>query len=244
MRRGAQDLLGYRLQGIDGDLGDVEDLYFDDSRWRVRYFVVDTGSWLSGRRVLLSPLALTGVPRDDRRINLALTTDEVRNSPDVDLHQPVSRQQEIDLHTHYGWMYYGFGGLPMDIPRSAGADQSRVPNPPQDSADRHLRSVREVIGYRISATDGGLGHVEDFVVDHATWDIVYLVVDTAPLWLGKKVLIPPRFVKQVDWGGGSVTIGLTQNQIDEAPEWDGSFPVDPRYGDRLQAHYDRRSHVV
>lgn len=245
MRRAAKELLGYRLQGIDGELGDVEDLYFDDSKWRIRYFVVNTGSWLSGRRVLLSPLALTGVPRDDRRINVALTTDQVRNSPDIDLHRPVSRQEEIDLHTHYGWMYYGFGGLPMEIPRVAVPDdRARAPEPPKDPADRHLRSVKEVTGYRVSATDGNLGHVEDFVVDHATWDVAYLVVDTAPLWMGKKVLIFPGLVEDVDWGGRAVALGLTQDQIEQAPEWDGSYPVEPRYGDKLQAHYNRLSYVV
>ncbi len=50
-----EEIIGYALQGVDGKLGDVEDFYFDDEGWTVRYLLADTGGWLPGRRVLISP---------------------------------------------------------------------------------------------------------------------------------------------------------------------------------------------
>ena len=55
MLRSLLDLRNYRIQAIDGHIGGVHDLLFDDQRWTVRYLVVDLGSWLPGRKVLISP---------------------------------------------------------------------------------------------------------------------------------------------------------------------------------------------
>ena len=243
MLRSADGLRGSSLQAIDGEIGKVDDLYFDDSGWRVRYLVANTGSWLSGRRVLLSPLAVTGTPKHDGQVLVNLTTDQVRNSPEIDAAQPVSRQQEIELHNHYGWNYYGFPSgingihpVPAVLPRDgAGADRPRDP---------HLRSVREVTGYQIRATDAELGHVEDLIVDVASWQIRYMVVDTAALWLGRKVLISPRSIREVDWSRQAVDIALSEDEIKQAPEWDGEVPVDPEYDEKLSSHYRGISYVV
>lgn len=224
MLRSAEELRGYSLHAIDGEIGTIGDLYFDDSEWRIRYFVANTGNWLSGRRVLLSPLALTGAP-ESGVINLNLTVDEVRNSPHIDTAKPVSRQQEIDLHTHYGWIYYRFGNgpVPSSVPLGSGAS---LEGKPDHAGDPHLRSAKEVTGYGIRTSDGEFGHVEDFLIDDNTWAIQSMVVDTAPLWLGKKVLIAPRWIREVDWTERRVSLALFQQEVKNAPEWDGSLPVD------------------
>lgn len=224
MLRSGKQLSSFSLQGTDDDLGSIDDLYFDDAEWRVRYFVVKTGGWLSGKKVLLSPTALTGAPEDNDVIHLDLTTEQISNSPDVDLAKPVSRQMEVDLHTHYGWAYFGYGAM--------GGMEKQPPYPRSgetagdQTEDPHLRSMDEVTGYRIQATDEAVGHVEDFIVDDTTWAVRFMVVDTAPLWFGKKVLISPQDIAWVKWADQQVALHLPKDRVQDLPEWDGSSPLD------------------
>jgi hypothetical protein len=68
-----KDLAGFHLAATDGSIGEVQDCYFDDVHWTVRYLVVDMGGWLSGRKVLISPL--TAPSRASTRSRYSSTTD-------------------------------------------------------------------------------------------------------------------------------------------------------------------------
>jgi hypothetical protein len=247
MLRSADGLCGYELTGLDGSAGKVDDLYFDDSSWRIRYLVANTGGWLSGKRVLLSPLAITGVPKEQGEIQLAVTTDQIRSSPDVDTAQPLSRQQERDLLQHYGWRSAG-PTQAAEVGTGAAANQTgrgqAVAVEDYDRSGNNLRSIKEVIGYQISTADGTLGHVEDFIVNDDNWIIRYLVIDTAPLWFGKKVLIAPQWVSNVDWTNRQVDVAFSEAEIKAAPEWDGDLPIDPEYDRVLFIHYGQTSMVT
>ena len=97
-------------------------------------------------------------------------------------------------------------------------------------------------GYHIAATDGDIGHVQDFLVDDATWAIHYLVVDTSNWWFGKKVLVSPEWIDRVDWADAKVYVGVTREQIRKSPEYDPSDPVERDYEPRLHDHYGRPSY--
>ncbi|MBF0394497.1 MAG: PRC-barrel domain-containing protein, partial [Alphaproteobacteria bacterium] len=99
-------LRGWRLEAADGEIGEVSDFLFDDADWAVRWLVVDTGRWLPGRLVLIAPQALREPDEAQRRFPVALTRAQVAGSPDVDGRQPISRQQEVDLHGYWGWWPY------------------------------------------------------------------------------------------------------------------------------------------
>lgn len=243
MLQSAKELRSTRLQAIDGEIGPLDDLYFDDFEWKVRYLVANTGGWLKGRRILLSPLAITGAPDANSHIHMNVTKEQIEKSPGVDEKRPVSKQQEVDLHAYYGWNYYGFGPGVGGVYSRAGEDRPGD-NDPKHAEDPRLRSAEEVSGYRISASDEELGHVEDFIVDDTTWEVRYMVVDTAPLWFGKKVLLSPLWIQQVDWGNRRVAVALSADDIREAPEWDGLTPVEPDYDEKLFIHYSRSTHVV
>jgi hypothetical protein len=179
--RSLKVMLGYTVLAKDGDIGKVHDFYFHDDNWIIRYLVVDTGHWLPGRKVLVTPSALREPHWEGLTFPVALTRDQVEKSPDIDTDQPVSRQQETALHNHYGWPTYwidpGTGAWPAVAPMSlifAPLKPSKTAT--EAKADPHLRSVREVTGYHIHASDGEMGHVEDFIVDHALWVIRYMVV--------------------------------------------------------------------
>jgi hypothetical protein len=234
MLRSARDLRGYTIQAIDGPIGTVYDGYFDDQVWTIRYLVVETGSWLSGRRVLLSPVALDTPEWETKTLPVKLTQEQVKGSPPVDTDKPVSRQMEEQLHAHYGWPPYW-------VSTRALAAVQVVEQKYEDEAgeDLTLRSVREVIGYDIRATDGKVGHVEDFVVDDGSWVMRYMVVDTRDWLPGRKVLVAPAWIDAVTWPERDVYVGLSRETVKNSPEFDPSDPVNREYELRLYDYYGR-----
>ncbi len=184
----AKTLTGYTLHSRDEEIGKVEEFYFDDQHWAIRYLVANTGNWLTGQQVLISPYALTAVNQEAQSIAIDLTQKQIENSPSLNSDKPVSRQFELEYYGYYGMpLYWGgpymWGAYPY-IERNREQWQGSTPN--GKTWDSHLRSTREVRGYHIQATDDEIGHVEDFIIDDETWAIRYLVVDTQNWWPGKR----------------------------------------------------------
>src|SRR5262247_2160585 len=126
MLRSLEELHGYTIHATDGDIGTVYAFFFDDKTWAIRYLVVDTGNWLPDRQVLISPIALGQPDWEGQFFSVKLTTEQVRNSPDIDTDKPVSRQQETLLHTYYDWPTYWSGGIPLG-PHAAAAYPGGLP---------------------------------------------------------------------------------------------------------------------
>jgi hypothetical protein len=210
----ASAINGYATHARDGRLGTVSDLLFEDVGWIIRWLVVDTDNWLSGRKVLL-PLAALGQPDPAlREFSVKLTMQQVKESPDVDTDQPVSRQIETYLYNHHGFYPY--------------------PN----EEDSHLRSIASVTGYHIHASDGEIGHVEDFLVDDAGWSIRYITVDTRNWWPGERVLISPRSVREIDWADGSIQLNVNRQKVKDGPLLESAMTVDRAYEEKHRAYYD------
>ncbi len=247
MLRNLNSLIGHSIHATDGDLGKVKEFFFDDLTWRIRYVVVETGDWLSSRKVLISPIALKKPDWDARILPVALTREQVSKSPDIDTEETVSRQHETDLAGHYDWpLYWGAftpggmsGGFPY-LPEADAKGAAAVGAFPEKAAgDPHLRSTRKVAGYRLHATDGQLGEVEDYIVDDENWVIRYLVTDTG-LWLaGRKVLVSPHWVKNVNWERSEVFVDMNMEAVRKSPEFDPSRPVSRDYESVLYDHYGR-----
>jgi hypothetical protein len=248
--RSAYGLKGFTLGATDGDVGSVEEVYFDDARWGIRYLVVDTGGWLSGRTVLISPISIRGTDWGERTIKVDLTRKQVEESPDIDTDKPVSRQHEIAYFGYYGYPWYwggpylwGVGAHPLDaasplipVDPAAAEVQARI-DEERAAADHHLRSSAEVIGYSIHATDDDIGHVDDFLFDDASWAIRYMVVDTRNWWPGKKVLVSPQWIERIDWPSLEVFVKLTRATVKDSPEYDPSNPPTREYEAALHRHY-------
>jgi sporulation protein YlmC with PRC-barrel domain len=242
MLRRVTHLLGWKVTTAEGDVGSLDDLSFDDESWTVRYVVVDVGSWLQRRSVLLSPLSIERFDPAAERLVTRLTKSAIERSPDIDTARPVSRQHESDLLLYYGYAMpyywegpYRWGGTaaPMaEAMRAAPPDQR---NPIDDNP--HLRSVRAVRGYGIRATDGDLGHVEDFLVDEESWAIRYLIVDPRNWWPGAHVLMAVDWITDVDWRDSVVAVKVTREAVRNAPEFRPAEPLDRDYESRLHGHY-------
>ncbi|MGZ9051645.1 MAG: PRC-barrel domain-containing protein [Rhodoplanes sp.] len=187
MLRNASAIKGYAIAATDGRLGTVSDFLFDDASWLVRWLVVDTGKWLSGRKVLLPPSVLGHIDPNGNEFAVSLTMQQVKDSPDIDTERPVSRQIETNIYDFYGWSPYwggtgflmggyggsGYGGgaiAPLPSPGSMRRAED-IAAAQQNDDDPHLRSVEAVTGYHIHASDGEIGYVEDFLLQDTDWSI-------------------------------------------------------------------------
>ncbi|MBU0714196.1 MAG: PRC-barrel domain containing protein [Verrucomicrobia bacterium] len=246
MNRSLSDLVNCVVRASDGDIGLVQQFYFNDYSWTIRYMVMNTVIWRPGRQVLISPVALNKPEWKARVFPVNLTKLQVQHSPNIDTAQPVSRQHEVELFKYYGWPVYwgsnpyvGIGyPVPTNLP-SIAEEKKGLPEKSED--DPHLRSTDQVAGYHVQATDGEIGHVQDYIVDDETWTICYIVVNTRNWWPGKKVLVSPRWIERVSWEESKLFVDLSRESVRNSPEYDPSKPVSLDYEGRLFGHYGRKN---
>jgi sporulation protein YlmC with PRC-barrel domain len=242
----AKTLTGYKLDSLGGEIGKVKEFYFDDRHWTIRYLVADTGNWLTGRQVLISPYALNRVIKSERHLSVDLTKKQIEDSPSLNSNKPVSRQFEESYYEYYGWpTYWGgpfmWGSYPY-IERNR--EKWGKSNHAEKAWDRHLRSTHAVVGYHIQALDGEIGHVEDFIIDDETWAIRYLVVGTRNWWPGKKVLVSPQWIERVSWNESKVFVNLDRETIKQSPEYTEESLLTRDYEIGLHRHYNRKGYWV
>ncbi len=246
MLHSVNQMTEFSIAATDGDLGTIDSVYFDDANWTIRYLVIDTGRWLSGRQVLISPISVRKIDWRNKTLHLALTRQQIENSPDVDTDKPVSRQHEADLNDHYGYPYYWTGPFvwgatafpeAMAAQGMQNADARRDMerhHEPQPDENPHLRSCKEVTGYRIRATDDAIGHVEDFLFNEENWSIELIVIDPRNWWPGKHVMVSPQRIDRIDWAEQQVVVNLTRDEVEHSPEYDA---VDDPALDKRQGLY-------
>lgn len=224
MIRSIEQLYGDKLGASDGEIGHVKDFYFDDQSWAVRYLVADTGSWLTGRQVLISPHAVGSLYQPGKLLLLKLTKKQIEDSPAIESHKPVSRQYEAEYYQYYGWPNYwqgdglwGTTGSPMPLVPPLPAGSATAQRPPHKRADAHLRSTQAVDGYHLKTTDGLAGHISDFMMDDQSWAIHELVVKTGHRLSGKEVRIPVGKVIRISYEESTVFVNLTSADVEQRP---------------------------
>jgi len=243
----------FSIVASDGPAGTASDFLFDDTSWLIRWLVVDAPGWLTGHAVLLPCGALGELTAADRHFSIHLTAQQIADSPVIESEKTVSREMESEIYDFYGWSpywgtdcYAGFyhrPGAPADEtplkePSWGADDQRRLQG---QAGDPHLRSVRGVTGYHIQATDGEIGHVEDFLIEDRDWSVHFLVVGTRNWWPGKKVLIAPEWIAKVDWASRMVTLRVNRQTIQDSPAYDRDSPVDHQYAAMIHAYYAKAS---
>ena len=254
-----QTLRGCTLAASDGEIGSVREFYFTDDEWKVRYLVVDTGSWLSGRRVLVVPEVLREVDPQSNVIVVDLTKEQVRRSPALETDKPVSRQHEEHVHQHYAWNPYwtmpAAGAAVWPAPQTGSVLPAVVPErqPTPDghgasaaesddaTGDPHLRSSDEIANrYALHTQDGEAGRLYDFIVDTGDWCVRYLVARMGAWFFGKNVLLAPDWVERISFGRSAVFINLPSSTIEDAPAYNSSAAITRTYEERLHDHYGRK----
>jgi hypothetical protein len=238
MIRSLKSFENYRLLASDGEVGSVREFYFDDYNWIVRYLAVD----VEGGSLLFSPLAFSPSASGETEFVVAYDLEQVLNSPRFDLDQPVTRVFETELHNYYQWPFYwmapGLASYPL-VELAAEMRANENPELAEDQDRQHLQSTRMVLGDRIQARDGEIGHVEDFLIDDTNWNIQYIIVDTGNWLPGRKVLVSPQWIKSVDWVEGEVSIDLNRATIEKSPEYNPDVPLEDGFDRRMQDYYNQ-----
>ena len=237
----AHDIKGFRLEGLDGEFGHVEEFFFDDQHWAVRYMVANTGNWLTGHQVLIAPQSIEKMDFDLRTISVRLSKKQIEESPLLEDHQPVSRQYEGLLYDYYGLPTYWSGPYMWGAYPHMWYDETTQEEPRDkiEHQNHHLRSTHDVRGHHLQASDGEFGHVDDFIIDEKTWAIRYLVVDTQNWWPGRKVLLAPQWISSISWIDAKVYIALNRSLIEHSPEYRSDMPITREQETALYAFYQR-----
>lgn len=213
MLRSIKELDGNRLGATDGSLGHLADFYFDDQKWVIRYLVVDTGDWLPGRQVLISPHAVGRLDQTRNLLHLNLTREQIEKSPSIESRKPVTRQYEEDYYRYYGWPQYWMGdglwgssGVPtlLPPPKPLTGKSGSVFSPQLAQPDAHLRSTRAVNGYHFKTDKGIIGHVCDFMIDTQTWAVGQLVIKTGHRLTGEETLVSTKDVQRISYEESTV----------------------------------------
>jgi hypothetical protein len=248
MLRSVKDLIGYPIETVDGRIGKVKDALFDDRYWRLRYIVADTGTWLPGKKVLLTPYHLKKLETGwiGNGIKTDLTKEQLEGSPDLKTDAPVCMQYEEEYAKYYDlpsyWMDpYLFGGstvppgMAAEVTPKSEADRQAHEFRMRQIEGKHLRSAHEILGYHIEAKDDSFGHVEDFIIEEENWRLQYLVIDTTNWLPGGSSLIDIGWAEGFDWRNKTAKVDLLRKQIEMAPRFD---PYDPVNVDKHQKLYD------
>jgi hypothetical protein len=252
MLRSARKMKEFALGASDGRIGHIEEFYFDDSHWTIRYAVAQAGNWLTGRMVLLSPQHFGTLDEAAKTVAVNLTREQIRSSPSPESDRPVNRQFEEAYYRHFGWPYYWAGPylwgpspypvLPVGpIGEPPPADIRQMPGA---AGDPHLRSTDEITGYHLRARDGEIGHVEDFLYDERDWSIRYLVAGTRNWRPGKQVLVPPARISALNWEDRTVDVAADREEIRSAPAYDSAHPLTPEYAAELERYFMAEPHKV
>jgi uncharacterized protein YrrD len=224
MLKNIAEIYGHRLAASDGDIGHVKDFYFDDKTWVVRYLIADTGSWLAGRQVLLSPHALGRFDEDAEVMQVNLTKKQIEHSPSIETHKPVSRQYEVEYYNYYGWPAYwnggamwGLGGYPVMLPPSRDEMQAKLHH---HREDKHLQSTLAIKGFAIEAVDGAVGHVTGLMIDDQSWAVVELVIKTGLWFFQKEILLSSEKVERISYEDSAIYVKATKADLQHTAEYD------------------------
>lgn len=241
-----RDLEGWHVSTVDNaDAARLQDSYFDDRRWAVRYFVVIGEAWNS-RPIAISPSAIERIDRNDARIHVSLAASAIEKAPTFDLTRSMTRRQEASYASHFRFPYYWIGPgvwgeheVPTPSVEPLGAAVGLTTPDPEA---RHLFSVHDFSGSHLHALDGEIGHVENFIVDDRSWTIRYLIADTSNWIGGRTVLIAPSQVRDVDWALHRLDLKLTRDDVRHSPVYDPTVGLTAEYERRLADHYEHVAH--
>ena len=238
----ARNFIGRTIRAEDGRIGHCRDFLFDETMWTIRYLIADTGGWLPGRKVLLSPISIDLPDPVTGDLPVQLSRAQIEKAPELPLEAPVSQQYESRYHTYYGWPFYWRGPYTWGVhsyPRSLRDLPAKNGMSDAEGASADLHSVAEVIGYRIHSTDGEFGRVKDFIVEMETWMIRYLIVDTSRWLRCYLVLIAPQWVSEVDWLSECISLEMEKDRIRHAPAYDAEVRIDRKYEKRLYDYFEK-----
>ena len=239
----------YRVKSIDnfticskdGTIGKIKELLFDDQKWDVRYMVADTGNWLPGRKVLISPEFMLELSQEKQCVNVDLIKKQIKDSPPLTSDVPVDRQRDKDYWGFFSLPESPLTKLPADQPDQEALNRRELHErfEEEHSWDRHLRSTLAATGLTVEAPDGEVGQIEDFIIDDQTWSVRYFIVKTSDWWPGHQVLVAPPWISKMNWGSSKIFVGIDREPFKSLEEFKSIEMLTREYEIRLHASCNR-----
>ena len=199
----------FNIDAIDGEMGKIKDLYFDDKKWAIRYAVIDTRKWLIGRKVLLSPTSFVNLNRESKNLEVEYDKEAVRKSPEIPDEEAISKDVENSIVGYYGWNRYWTGNMlwgPQDNPLDSIQhdelleEQTRYNQQLEEQQEYDLRSENETMDYKVHASNGKLGKIVDMIYEDDYWKIRYIVVESSEDYVNKSYFVfDTEIIETVDW---------------------------------------------
>ena len=217
----ASNLSDFKIQAEDGQAGAIKDVLFDDRRWKVRHFVVETGGLLSKHKVIVDPNEAISPDTESKLLSVSLTKDQVKNHPDIQSDPP--RSHEFNKKRGPDAMRSSGSGSAVGtiadatLLNAANAGSSYAMS--EIDTDPHLRSTGDVINYGLSAAGQPVGKITDFLVDESSWDMPYAVIKVED----HEVLIPTSKLRNVGWPDKTVMTMVSPELLRAAPAFDGEM---------------------
>ncbi|MEI6580213.1 MAG: PRC-barrel domain-containing protein, partial [Eubacteriales bacterium] len=240
----AKTLKGFKFHCLDGEIGTLTEFVFDDRDWTIRYLAVETGTWLIDRQVLISPIALSGVDLKSKYITVNLKKMQIEDSPPLYNNVPITRQFENNYHQYYGLPTYWNGpnifNFSTNIMTESAAYKEAIQGDMGLGLDLH--STDNVSGRKIQASDGEIGHINDFIIDDEAWVIRYLVINTQNWWPGKKVLISPKWIDHIGSDEFIVYFNVLRDAVKHSLEYTDETELNREYEHGLHKHYERKGY--
>ena len=243
MLRCTKEILNYDVKAFDDTIGKVDDFLFMDTDFHIQYLVVNIGPILFGRKVLIAPHALGEPDWVSQQVPVNLTKEEIKSSPNIKTDQPISEMDLDRLHDYYQWpkFWTSLSNTMVSTPMTVGRHDPNRGEPgyqtntvqlsiqkQRQATTSKLRSINEVMGYKVSGTDGTAGTVDDIVVDDKLWILRYLVIKTGTIFNHKNVLLAADWIDWIRHRESELEVDLPVELIEKSPEFDPEMPMTRR----------------
>ena len=202
MQWNLREVPNYRVHARDGDLGIVTDIYVDVLHWMVRYLGVTRSEKSESRRFMLVPEVISRIDREYGVIFLFLDTATIHDSPTITAGKNIPWREEIRLREYYGRPNYWPALSPSELNTQTYA-----------TGCPHLRSLEDVLGYRVSAGGEDIGSLTNLIIDDHTWKIHSLEVDAGGWLPADQAWVRTDCVKHVREAEQQITLTIGQDAV-------------------------------
>jgi hypothetical protein len=225
-------MLRLYISALDGEVGSVKDIYFDETSWKIQYLVIKLGSFFSEKVVLVPPSVVA--PFEGHSLNIELTKNELKECLHADDLIPETLQERYVGKSLFNMMSMSgnnpYGGPVMVYPFTSQLREI-------GGYDPHLRSCKVHSKYTLEACSSTIGTVEDFLVDDSLWALRFVIINLSKECEREKKMIDLQSIEVINDEAEAMTIGLTIEEITKKTTFDASLHIDTSYENLLKNMY-------
>lgn len=229
MLRNIKNLLGCILESRDGYVGKVDEFYFEVNTWEIQYLIIKTGDLFYNRKLRICPRILVKEDTERGKLLINFGYEQIKNLSISDLNKPELLHTDDQIDERYPLQRKGKNDFPFKTSGDYTTGYSILGENNSDydncllnteTDDSKFRSVKKLNGFSFQASGEDIGHVSDFILDVAKWEIISLVIDSHNWFGGKKLLIATGSIKEIQWNNSVIILNISRSEMKNCPEFD------------------------